>query len=129
MPFGFGKKHEKPEQKFDIKYVGGHKAFPKGKDTEVLIFPDRLEIKAGIIIPYSSITDIENMEDHRITKTRAFLTPFFLGLFWKKHYLYTVIDYNDGRDIQSIVLDFHRSAEEAQRLIYERMLDSELRPS
>ena len=126
MPFGIGKKdQEKPEHKFDIKYVGGHKAFPKGKDTDMLLFIDRLVInKPNLIIPYKSITNIENMEDKRITKTRAFLTPFFIGLFWKKNYLYTVIDYNDGRDNHTIVLDLHRAAEKAQGLIYQKMLDS-----
>ena len=64
MPFGFGKKdHEKPEYKFDIKYVGGHKAFPKGKDTNMLLFTDRLEInKPNLVIPYKSIT---NQKDNK----------------------------------------------------------------
>jgi hypothetical protein len=44
------------------------------------------------------------------------LTPFFLGFFWKKKYLYTVIDYNDGLGDQSIVLDFHSSIEKAQSI-------------
>ena len=46
------------------------------------------------------------------------LTPFFLRFFWKKKYLYTVIDYHDGIDNQSVVLDLHRAVEKAQAIIY-----------
>jgi hypothetical protein len=66
--------------------------------------------------------NIENSDAERLTKTRMVLVPFFLGFFWKKKYLYTVIDYNDGLGDQSIVLDFHRSIEKAQALIYQRMM-------
>jgi len=62
------------------------------------------------------------MEGQRITKTRVFMTSSFTGLLWKKNYLYTVVDYNDEYSSQTIVLDFHTSAEKAQGLIYQKMI-------
>jgi len=64
------------------------------------------------------------MEDKRITKTRVFMTGTLTGLLWKKNYLYTVVDYNDEYEDegQTIVLDFHRSVEKAQGLIYQKMI-------
>ena len=55
MPFGFGLKEkkeqekeelQKPEIKFDAKYCGGHKAYPtrKGVKTKILVFHDRIEM-------------------------------------------------------------------------------------
>jgi len=115
---------DEPEQVLEIKYVGGHKAYPRGKDTAALIYSDRIEIAwLDLIIPYSSITNIKGMEDRRITKTRGYYTGP-IALFWKKNYIYTVIDYNDGSDYQSIVIDFHRAAEEVQKLIYQRMISA-----
>ena len=62
------------------------------------------------------------MDEQRITKTRVFLTGFIVGLLWKKKFLYTVIDYNDGLMDQTIILDFGRGIEEAQHMIYEGMI-------
>ena len=50
------------------------------------------------------------------------MTGTLRGLLWKKNYLYTVIDYTDENEEETIVLDFHRSAEKAQRLIYQKMI-------
>jgi len=50
------------------------------------------------------------------------MTGTLTGLLWKKSYLYTVIDFNDEYSEQTIVLDFHRSVEKAQRLIYQKMI-------
>ncbi len=66
--------------------------------------------------------NIENSDAERLTKTRMLLTPFFIGFFWKKKYLYTVIDYNDGLGDQSIVLDLHRGVEKVQAILYQRMI-------
>jgi hypothetical protein len=62
--------------------------------------------KIGISIPFTAIKNVENMDEKRITKTRVFLTGFIVGLLWKKKFLYTVIDYNDGTMDQTIILDF-----------------------
>jgi hypothetical protein len=116
---------EEPDYKFGAEYMGGHKAFPKKKDTDVLIFHDRIILKSlGIDIPFSSIKNMENSDAERITKTRVFLTGPIIGLLWKKKFLYTVIDYNDGMVDQTVILDLHRSVQEAQTVIYQRMLAS-----
>lgn len=49
------------------------------------------------------------------------MTGTLRGLLWKKNYLYTVIDYTDENE-ETIVLDFHRSVEKAQGLIYQKMI-------
>jgi hypothetical protein len=115
-------KKEKEEYKFDAEYMGGHKLYPKKKDTEVLIYEDRIVLKKlDVTIPFDSISNIENESAERLTKTRMFLTPFCIGFFWKKDFHYTVIDYNDGIDNQSIVIDFHRKMVKAQQAIYQKI--------
>lgn len=55
----------KPEVTFNAKYLGGHKAYPirKTMDVKILVFSDRLEVeKLFLTIPYSKMTNIENME-------------------------------------------------------------------
>jgi hypothetical protein len=78
---------EKPDYKFGAEYMGGHKAYPKKRDTDVLIFHDRIVLdKLQIDIPFSSMANVENSDAERLTKTRMILTPFFLGFFWTKKY-------------------------------------------
>ena len=124
--FSFGKNQtglEKPVEKIDAKYIGGHKAFPKSKDTHVLIFSNKIEVeKIGLSIPYKSMITIENADAERITKTRVLLLGI-AGLLWKKKYLYTIVEYDDGIDKQTILLDFHRDVDKVQALIYRKMLD------
>ncbi|HZI71276.1 MAG TPA: hypothetical protein VFD60_08950 [Nitrososphaeraceae archaeon] len=51
--------------------MGGHKAFPNKTHTKVGIHKDRLELtNPSLEIPYSSIKNIENMDDKRISKLR-----------------------------------------------------------
>jgi len=108
-----------------VKYISGHSMHPKEKDTQALFFVDRLEInKPNIIIPYASITKLGSQEDRHITKTRVFATGIIPGLFWKKIYRYTVIEYNDGFMNQSILLDFHKDAERVQKGLYQNMIDA-----
>jgi len=40
-----------------------------------------------------------------------------MGALWKKKLLYTVIEYNDGTDEQTIILDFGKKIEEIQPCI------------
>lgn len=125
MPlFGRGKQ-DKPDYKFDGEYMGGHKLYPKKRDTKIWVYPDRIFLKKlELENPFTSMTNIENSDAERLTKTRMILVPFFLGFFWKKKYLYTVIDYNDGLNDQSIVLDLHRGVENVQQILYRRMIAS-----
>ena len=50
-----------------------------------------------------------------------------VGLFWKKKYRYTVIEYNDGIQDQTIILDFHKEANKAQKIIYNQMAGARLK--
>lgn len=44
--------------------------------------------------------------------------------YLSKDHIYTIIKYDDGNDIQRIVLDFENNANYAQGLIYKKMLES-----
>ena len=46
---------------------------------------------------------------------------------WKKRHLYTVIQYKDELDDQTIVIDFDNNIDEAQSLIYRKMLEARTR--
>ena len=54
--------------------------------------------------------------------------PLVLSYSWKKNHVYTIIEYDDEVDTQKIVLDFEKSANYAQGLIYSKMLESRLSP-
>jgi hypothetical protein len=113
----------KPEIEFDSKYIGGHKLHPKSLDAKVYIFSDRIEVEVlHIRIPYTSVTDIENADEKKISAKRMFLVGVF-AFAWKKKDVYTIIEYIDGfNQKQILVFDFGKKIEEAQRKIYDRML-------
>ena len=125
MPFRHSKKwDEKPQHKFDSKYMGGHKLYPKSTDIKVLVFSDRIEIeKLELKVPHSSITNIENEEGSKLTTARALLIPSWSAPLWKKKKtLYTIIEYTDELNKKhALVFDFGKKIEEAQRLIYQRI--------
>jgi hypothetical protein len=113
----------KPEIEFDSKYMGGHKLHPKSLDAKVYLFADRIEVEVlHIRIPYTSITDIENADEKKITAKRMFLVGAF-AFAWKKKDVFTIIEYIDWfNQKQTLVVDFGKKIEEAQRKIYDRML-------
>ena len=112
---------EKRLAKIDAKYISGHSLYYHEKGTDVLFYVDRMKFdNMDITIPYASITKLGAQEDRHITKTRVVMTGL-VGLFWKKKYRYTVIEYNDGIQDQTVILDFHKEANKAQRLIYNQM--------
>lgn len=115
---------------FGAEYMGGHKMYPKKTDADVRLYQDCIDIEFGkihkhkIIIPYRSITGLENEDDKRITKTRVLMTGIIPGLLWKKTFRYTVIEYTDDIGIkQTVIVDFHRNAERAQQSIYGKMIE------
>ena len=117
----FGHKKEKRIAKIDAKYISGHSLYAHEKGTDVSFYVDRMKFdNMDISIPYNSITRLGAQEDRHITKTRVFVTGI-VGLFWKKKYRYTVIEYNDGIQDQTVILDFHKEANKAQRIIYGQM--------
>ena len=48
------------------------------------------------------------------------LPPLALTYLWKKNHVYTIIEYNDGYDIQKIVLDFEKGVSYAEYYIREK---------
>lgn len=130
MPFGFGGKKdegEKPEVKYDAKYIGGHKVYPKSTDTKVLIYKDKIVVeKLNLEVPYLSMTNIENADEKKISAMRVVLLGV-IGALWKKKHVYTVIQYKDALgEVQSMVFDFEKEIDKAQPLIYQRMLQARM---
>lgn len=127
MPFGFGKKDEgeKPETKFDARYLGGHKMYPKATDTKVLIYKDKVEVeKLNLQVPYTAMTHIENADEKKISAMRVVLLGL-IGALWKKKHVYTVIQYIDAlNEEQSLVFDFDKDIDKAQPIIYQKMLQA-----
>ena len=118
----FGRKKEKRLAKIDAKYVTGHSLYAHEKGTDVLFYEDRMQFdNMDIIIPYTAITNLGAQEDRHVTKTRVLFTGV-VGLFWKKKYRYTVIEYNDGIQDQNVILDFHKEADKAHKIIYHQMI-------
>jgi hypothetical protein len=129
MPFGFGKKQEeqvKPDFRFEAKYVGGHKMYPKPADTKVLLFNDRLEVEklSHLKVAYKSMTNIENADESKISAMRVVLLGL-IGALWKKKHTYTVIQYKDAlNEQQTMIFDFDKDIDKVQPIIYQKMLDS-----
>jgi hypothetical protein len=120
----FGHKKEKRLAKIDAKYISGHSLYAHEKGTDVSFYQDRMQFdNMNITIPYIAITQLGSQEDRHITKTRVLVTGV-VGLFWKKKYRYTVIEYNDGIQDQNVILDFHKEANKAQRIIYSKMMEA-----
>jgi hypothetical protein len=114
----------------DIKYIGGHKAHPSATNTKMYFYNDRIQIgNPKLTIPYSAITNIENTDEQKISAGRVIGLGLILpelaivGAMWKKKHLYTVIQYKDELDNQTILIDFEGNINEAQPLIYHKMLE------
>lgn len=106
-----------------VAYIGGHIAYPKRTHTRIRLFDEGMELTDPYLrISYSSITKIENMEEKKISALRV-VALGIVGALWKKRYLYTVVQYNDGIAEQTIILDFGKQIDQIQPLIYQKMLD------
>jgi len=72
------------------------------------------------------MTNIENMDEKKMSALRVvglglvFLPLAIVGALWKKKKIYTVIEYNDGVDTQSLVLDFEKNLEKKQPFFIKR---------
>ena len=116
-----------PDAVFNVKYLGGHKGFPtkKARDARIGIFIDRIEVqtdKFKVVIPFLRMTNIENMDEKRITTKRWFWVGAW-AIAWKKKYVYTVIEYDDEHDSLGLIFDFEKHLESMQGAIYQRMID------
>ena len=118
----------------DITYIGGHPAYPTSANTRIYIYNDRIEIgqreyNTIIKIPYSNMTNIQNMDEKKISALRVvglglvFVPLAIVGAVWKKKHIYTVIQYNDETGELTVVLDFGRFIDKLQPFIYRKMLE------
>src|SRR5215831_15876294 len=79
---------EHAEKIFDAEYMGGHVAYPNKSDCLVGFYQTQIALMWGtlrkhrVFIPYNKITNVENEDENRITKTRVLLTGFVVGLLW-----------------------------------------------
>ena len=113
---------EKPLDQGQVFYVGGHKAYPKSTYSQIYFYDDRMEIQVyKIKIYFKSIKNIDNSRERK--RHEDWFTFGVFGLLWKKDAVYTLIEYDDGVDIQKIILDFDNNANYAQGLIYKKMLE------
>jgi hypothetical protein len=111
-----------------VRYLGGHKAYPMPVLSEIYFYEDSFEIEANhISVRYSKIKDIINSNEMKRDIERLayglLLPPLALAYLWKKNHIYTILEYDDGYDIQKIVLDFEKGASYAQSIIYRKMLE------
>jgi hypothetical protein len=107
----------------DVKYVGGHKAYPRPTDTRMSFYDDRIELgNPNLVIPYSAMKNLENFDEKKISAKRV-VALGLVGAMWKKKHIYTVIQYQDEMDDHAIVVDFEKYLDEAQPLIYRKMLE------
>jgi hypothetical protein len=72
---------------------GSHRGFPtkKTRNARITICVDRVEVvtdKFRVIIPYLQMTNVENMDERRITTKRWFLVGMW-AIAWGKKLVYT----------------------------------------
>ena len=68
---------------------------------------------------YSKIKDVSNTSERK--RHEDWLALGIVGFIaWKRDAIYTIIEYDDGVDIQKIVIDFKNNANYAQSLIYKK---------
>lgn len=105
---------------YNAKYMGGHTEYPTPRWTGVFIYEDKIILQSlGLQIPYSSMVKIQNANKEEIA---GFLFVGPIGTWWKKNHRYTVIQYKNDIDTQTIVIDFEKGIDSAQPLIYRRMI-------
>jgi hypothetical protein len=116
---------EPPLESGEIEYMGGHKAYPSALKSEIHFYQDRFVILAyNITVPYASIKDISNSNEKKRDADHFILAGVIGYAIWKKNHIYTIIEYDDGTDVQRIVIDFYKNVNYAQALIYKKMLES-----
>jgi hypothetical protein len=104
---------------YNAKYMGGHTEHPTPSLTGVFLYQDKIVLQSiALEIQYSSIIKIENASKEEIA---GFLFIGPIGTWWKKNHRYTVIQYKNDIDTQTIVIDFEKNIDSAQPIIYKRM--------
>jgi hypothetical protein len=120
--------YEKPIDNGPIQYMGGHKANPSSGYTWIFFYEDRLFIDGyNLTVYYTKIKDVFNTNEKRRHAERLALglviLPLALTYLWKKNHTYTILEYDDGHDIQRIVIDLMDKVDRFQSLIYNKMLE------
>jgi len=116
----------KSELEFNAEYIGGHKRYALDDSlyTKLYVFSDRIEVGGLFRILYTHMTNIENVDEKRLSALRV-VGLGLVGALWKKKHIYTIIQYMDGyNEEQRLILDFGGRILEAQQIIYDRMLAS-----
>lgn len=117
-------------QYYDIDYIRGLIEYPSSSSCRIFLYNERLELdwdkgqdEPSMVIPYKSMTNIENLDDQKISALRV-IGFGVIGALWKQQHRYTAIQYKDETGEKNIVLDFGKYIEEAQPLIYQKMIDA-----
>jgi hypothetical protein len=115
-----------------VHYMGGHKAYPSPQWTEIYFYEDRFVLlNPNLTVYFSKIKDIANSNEMKRDAERLMYgliaLPLALAYLWKKNHIYTIVQYDDGIDIQNIVIDFEKNVNYAQALIYKKMLEHRMK--
>lgn len=134
--------------------MGGHPLYVNPRNTGIYVYNDRIEmVDPNLIIPYSAMSRLENMDENKIDRDRVimgllFFTPLAIhAAIRKKKHTYTVIQYTERinekepyRNLGSaripdliqysnrvgeitIILDFDNDMYRIQPLIYNKMIE------
>jgi hypothetical protein len=107
-----------------IGVLGTNISLPIEEDAYVYLYEDRIDVKllkreSRTVIPYKSMTDLQNMDaGNKVDIERVVGLGVIPGLLWKKHHVVTVIKYTDDASVPQIMaLDFRDDTKYAQPLI------------
>ena len=116
--------------------MGGHVEYPKPTHCRLILYEDRIEIEnPDLVVPFKSITAIENMDEKKISAKRVvglglvFVPLAIVGAMWKRNHIYTVIQFKDNNRPKAIIMDLDKRVSELQGWIYRKMLSSTKRIS
>jgi hypothetical protein len=107
------------------KYAGGDPMFPTEENAVVFMFEDRIQVelfnksKKIFVIPYKNMTDVKSTDGGDRVDAERFLLLGIGGLLWKKHHLYTILEYTEENESRELVIDFMNNTKNAQPIIYE----------
>jgi len=96
----FGSKEEPKFWKYDVKYLGGHAAFPKDTDGNLCIYaePESKVVfeskKVNMEIPFNITKDSKILTEKEVRARRVLLLGV-MGFAWKKKHKMLVIDFED----------------------------------
>jgi hypothetical protein len=112
-------------------YLGGHPRYASDEEISLYIHPTLLELAFkghSILIPYSDIKSITNVNKGQVTDNSNIVTLGIMGLLMKRNVNGMAIEYDNDKETsksETIALDFWGNARYAQPLIYDRMVNSQ----